>query len=118
MSAPPIACMLSGQDYKERLAWIADLNRTSLQTVDRADLGLMLTYDRRALGQVEELVEREQACCPFLSFSIQSNMQRVTLSITAPEEARDVAGDIFRAFIGPLEAPAKNAGCSCCGAVA
>lgn len=113
MSAP-IACMLSGQDFKQRLAWIADLNSKSLKTADRTDLCLTLTYDRRALQRVEQLVEQERACCPFLTFDLQSDRREVRLRIVAPEEAREAADEVFRSFAGNAE----GTGCSCCGGAA
>lgn len=112
MSAPPIACMLSGQDFKERLAWIADLNWRSLKSSQRNDLQLILTYARSALKHVTQMVERERACCPFLVFDVNAGDRVVTLSITAPEEAREAADDVFQPFLGG----ASKAGCSCCGA--
>lgn len=115
MGAPPIACMLSGQDYAKRLAWIAELNRRSLTRTDRADLQLTLSYDRHALKQVEELVEREQACCPFLSFVVQADAYGVKLTVTAPEEARDVADDVFQPFVGMTQSTTRGADCTCCG---
>jgi len=114
MSAPPIACMLSGQDFKARLAWIADLNRRSLKQTHLDDLQLTLSYEQGALRQVEELVERERACCPFLSFGIQSDKDSVSLSITAPEDAREAANSIFEPFISA----SQSSGCSYCGSAA
>lgn len=114
MSAPPIACLLTGQDFKARLAWIADLNRRSLKEIRRHELQLTLTYDTQALADVEEMVAREQACCPFLSFAIRPDVSGVHLSITAPEEAREIADSVFDPFTGATQ----TAGCSCCGAAA
>ena len=114
MSAPPIACMLTGQDLEQRVAWIADLNRRSLQKTARADLQLTLTYDRSALKKVEQMVEQERACCPFLTFDIQSDRHRVNVRIVAPEDAREVADEVFKQFTGN----ATSSGCSCCGTAA
>lgn len=114
MSTHPIACMLAGQDLKQRLAWIADLNRKSLKTADRADLQLILTYDRRALTEVEKMVDQERACCPFLLFNIQSDRKSVTLRIVAPEAAREAADGVFR----PFTSDAQGSGCACCGTAA
>jgi len=106
--------MLSGQDFKTRLAWIADLNRKSLKQTHRADLQLTLTYDHGALRQVEELVERERACCSLLSFAILSDKDGVSLSITAPEDAREAADSVFEPFMSARQ----SSGCYCCGSVA
>lgn len=114
MSAPPIACLLKGQDFKARLAWIADLNRRSLTSSRRDHLQLTLTYDPSALADVAELAARERACCPFLSFDILSDADGVKLCITAPEEAREIAENVF----DPFAAQMQTSGCSCCGAAA
>lgn len=112
MSAAPIACMLSGNDFKERLKWLADLNRRALIGSDRDDLRLTLRYKTRALKQVRQLVEQEQACCPFLSFEVAKQSNAVVLVITAPEEARVAADTVFEPFV---QTRPEKAGCGCCG---
>lgn len=114
MSVSPIACLLTGQDFQARLKWIADLNHRSLKQRVQDDLRLTLTYEPLALAEVEEMAKQERACCPFLSFSIQSYADRVTLNITAPEDARDIVETVFEPFISAEQAR----GCSCCGAAA
>jgi hypothetical protein len=111
MSAAPIACMLSGNDFKERLRWIADLNRTSLKDSNRDDLRLILRYETDALSQVRQMVEHEQACCRFLSFDVAERSDGITLTIMAPEEAREAADMVFAPF---EQADQGKSGCSCC----
>lgn len=87
----PIACTLGAGAYQERLAWIAELNRSALQSVQREGARLILAYDPRADERVREMVHREQECCAFLGFELNESEKRLTLIITAPEGARDCA---------------------------
>ena len=112
MSAAPIACMLSGNDFKERLKWMADLSRKALIGSERDDLRLSLTYMTGALKQVRQMVDQEQACCPFLSFEVAERPDGVVIVITAPEEARTAADTVFEPF---MQIEARMPGCACCG---
>lgn len=115
MTTAPIACTLSGSDFKERLAWITDLNRTWLRSAKRDDLRLVLTYDVQAGATIQQMVEREQACCPFLSFETMEQPDILILNVRAPEEAREAADAVFEPFI---RTGTPQAACSCCGAAA
>jgi len=108
---PPIACTLTGGDFNERIAWIADLNRTALRSHRRRDLELTLSYDPAVIGQLRELVAKEQACCAFLAFDLVERPDAIELTITAPEEARAAAETVFEQFTASV--PAK-VGCGCC----
>lgn len=111
-TAPPIACTLDTGALKNRLAWIADLNAKALTKSRRGDLALTLEYRPEALGDVRELVRREQACCAFLDFDLDERADKVVLTITAPGAARDAADMLFEQFMArstPAEAPA----CGC-----
>ncbi len=96
--AAPIACTLGAEDYKERLAWIAELNRRSLRGDRQEGLRLELTYAASAAGEVRQLVQRESHCCPFFAFDLQADAASVRLAITAPPEARDAAHLLFEHF--------------------
>ena len=116
MAAAPIACMLSGSDFKERLAEIAKLNGKWLRGLRRDGLRLQLTYDRKARPAVERMVAQEQACCPFfLAFELVEKNGALMLDIIAPEEAREAADAVFEPFV---QTGAAQAGCGCCGASA
>ncbi len=102
MNAPddrPIACTLQGGWYQERLAWIADLARDGLRSHTRQDLTLELRYAPEVAIRVQEMVRKEQECCAFLLFDLAETNDDVRLTITAPERARDVATELFDAFI-------------------
>ena len=97
----PIVCTLTAGDLRDRLAWIATLNRDALRGYDQADLTLRLRYAPQAVQQVRELMRQEQACCAFLTFEMQEEPNAVTLTIKAPEEARSTVDALFEAFLLP-----------------
>ena len=95
----PVACTLQSGDYRERLAWIADMARDGLVEVRREDLHLELTYAPRVAERVREMVRREQQCCAFLNFELSETDDGVRLAITAPERARDVSNALFEQYV-------------------
>ena len=94
----PIACTLGPGDRRQRLAWIAELNRDALCGQRRDGLRLELTYAPAALDRVREMVALEQACCAFLAFDLRQQADSVRLVIEAPEEARDALDAVFASF--------------------
>ena len=105
----PIACTLQPGDYKDRLAWIAELARDGLSNVHRDDLRLELTYAAHVRDRVREMVRLEQQCCAFLSFEVTEVAEGVRLAITAPERARDAADALFEPFTrrNPVIGPSR-----------
>jgi hypothetical protein len=94
----PIACTLTPGDYNARLLRIRDLAAHSLRTARREPLRLHLTYAPEAAKEVRSLVREEQACCAFMQFAVRDDAQGVHVTITAPEEAREAANDLFVHF--------------------
>jgi len=78
---PPIACTLTPGDFRDRIGWIADLNRTALLSYRRHGLALELTYRIEALDRVRDLVRREQECCSFLRFVVREEPDVVCLTL-------------------------------------
>ena len=89
----PIACTLIEGDFRDRLAWIAELTRDALRDYERADLTLKLRYAREAAQRVQEMVRKERACCAFLTFEVR-------------EQANELWLTIKRSF--PLSAPSSD----------
>lgn len=98
----PIACTLTQGDFKERLQWIRNIASESLRDARREPSALHLTYDVSAAAQVREMVRKEEACCAFLHFDLREDVRGVHLSITAPEDAREAANDLFAHFAPDL----------------
>jgi hypothetical protein len=109
----PIVCTLGAEDFKDRVAWIANLNASALLKIRRDDLRLELTYAPSAKEDVLQMVRGEKACCSFLTFEMQDEPQSIRVIIEAPEEAREAAELVFAPFQSKT---AKQAGCACCGA--
>ncbi len=98
----PIACTLTPCDFKERVNWIRDLACESLLHVRREPLALHLIYDTSAADRVREMVRKEEACCEFLRFDLREAANGIHLTITAPEEAREAANELFAHFTPEL----------------
>jgi hypothetical protein len=98
----PIACTLTPSDFKERVNWIRDLACESLLHVRREPLALHLIYDTSAADRVSEMVRKEEACCEFLRFDLREAASGIHLTITAPEEAREAANELFAHFTPEL----------------
>ena len=100
-TAPAIACTLDSSDFNGRVADIRGLASRHLLSSHREPLRLHLTYAAAALREVQHLVAQESECCAFLDFHIQT-VERVELTITAPESAASVADELFAHFASEL----------------
>ena len=106
----PIACTLAPGAFKDRLAWMAALNKDALRKYARRDLVLELSYALEARERVHEMVRNEQACCTFLAFELHETGNEIRLTITAPERAREAADELFEQFVANAPAPSS---CAC-----
>jgi hypothetical protein len=106
----PIACTLAPGAFKDRLAWIAALNKDALRKYERRDLVLQLSYAPEARERVHEMVRNEQRCCGFLAFELRETGNEIHLTITAPERARGAADALFEQFVADAPAPSS---CAC-----
>ena len=95
----PIACTLGGNDYHERLAWIAELNRDGLQSHRRHAKTLELHYAAAVRDRVHQLVKQEAECCAFLEFAVNETDDQVIVTISVPERAGDIADDFLAPFV-------------------
>jgi hypothetical protein len=98
----PIACTLQPADYRERIKVIAELARDGLLGVNREDLRLHLTYAPTVADRVRQIVRQEQQCCAFLHFEMSEIESGFSLTISAPESARDTAEFLFEQFLGTI----------------
>lgn len=99
LNALPIACTLTPGDLRERLSAIQTLTREALLGYQRQDLDLALRYAPHATARVRAMVAGEQHCCAFLQFEVREQPDAVHVTITAPENARDAADELFAQFI-------------------
>jgi hypothetical protein len=110
VEAPLIACTLAPGKLKDRLAWIAALNKDALRKCERRGLVLELNYAPEARERVHEMVRNEQACCAFLAFELHEAGNEIRLTVTAPERAREAADTLFEQFVANAPAPSS---CAC-----
>lgn len=106
----PIACTLGSGAFQDRLAWIADLNRAALRDARRDGTRLILTYRPEDGDRVREMVRRERQCCAFLAFEMNDGANGMTLTVEAPEVARDALDAVFDPF---LSGSLSDASCGC-----
>jgi hypothetical protein len=109
----PIACTLTGEHFKDRIASIQQLARDALQRVERRDLWLTLSYSMPAAARVRAMVRQEQECCGFLTFAVREDAGEVRVTITAPEEARAAADSMFEQLT--VREPPASTAVACCG---
>lgn len=112
----PIACLLDGAGFKDRMVWIAALNARALKASRRDDLRLELDYAPDAIGDVRQMIAQEQECCGFLTFDLVEQPDAVKVAITAPETAREAAELVFGPFQEKTPQPAACGCTSGCGA--
>jgi hypothetical protein len=103
----PIACTLAPGAFRDRLAWIAALNKDALRKYQRRDLVLELSYAREARERVHEMVRNERTCCAFLAFELHETGNEIRLTVTAPETAREAADNLFEQFVANAPAPSS-----------
>jgi hypothetical protein len=105
LKALPIACTLDARDLKERLASIRELARDALLGFEREGLVLSLRYDAGSADRVRKMVQGEERCCAFLRFDVEEDGGSIMVTVTAPEAARDAAGELFAQFTTSAEMP-------------
>jgi hypothetical protein len=107
----PIACTLGGNDYHERLAWIAQLNQDGLQSHRRGARTLELHYGAAVRDRVHHLVKQESGCCAFLAFAVAESADQVRVTITVPARAEEITDDLLAPFLttGGAETSRLNA---------
>lgn len=106
----PIACTLTSGAFKERMGWMAALNRDALRKYTRRDLVLERSYAPEARERVREMVRNEQRCCAFLGFELHEGASEIRLTVTAPETVREAADTLFEPFIANAPTPSS---CAC-----
>jgi hypothetical protein len=95
----PIACTLTPGDLRARLGSIQTLTVEALLGYERDGLELALRYAPEAVERVRAMVAGEQRCCAFLTFDVREQSDAIHVTISAPENARDAADELFEQFI-------------------
>jgi hypothetical protein len=77
---------------------IQALTAEALLGYDRNGLVLALRYAPEAVERVRAMVAGERHCCAFLTFDVREQPDAVHVTITAPENVRDAADELFAQF--------------------
>ncbi len=98
-AVPPIACSLSADEREFREMEFSALMDRALLARDGIDSGLLLRFreapDVRV--EVDDLVRREQACCPFFTFDVSTHGDELWLQVVAPPEGMEM---LLRSILG------------------
>lgn len=99
-----IACTLSPADMARRGEELREIARAALVERARHAGGVRLVFDGSEAieAALRDLIRREQECCAFLDFRLDSQEERLTLDIAGPNEAQGVLDGIFDSTAGAV----------------
>jgi len=85
---------------EDRIAEYGELFARALLGRERRDDAVVLTFSADAREQVEDLVRREHACCPFVDYRVDALGDEVvwTTTDTVQGEHRDAVGVVLDAL--------------------
>src|SRR5215208_203865 len=93
----PIACALTGAEYRRRIAKSGEITRAALRERRRIAGGLRLSF--AGSGDVHERLERfvaaESRCCPFLTMRLAAAGHEIVLEVTGPAGAAPIIEELF-----------------------
>lgn len=95
---PSPACNLSAGEYRARLAWINELNSTTLRDYRREGRRIELRYHPAATALVQEFVRRERECCPFLDFTLREDPDATVVVIEVSDDLSHAADELFAPY--------------------
>jgi hypothetical protein len=86
----PIACSLGAGAVQRRIAdWRAALREVTRR--EPVEDGVRLHLPRTTpIAPLASLIQAEQTCCPFFTFTLAVGIDAITLDITGPEGAEDI----------------------------
>ena len=103
----PIACSLDGGELEARLRAVQDAGRDALLSHERPGherpgRGYLLRFrrERETRERLEEIIQAERQCCPFLSLTLEETDDKILLSIEAPPGGEPTAAGLAAAFAG------------------
>src|SRR4051794_12956677 len=93
----PIACSLTGAEYRQRVADTGQVARDALLNRQAIDAGARLTFDNTAdvRERLEAFVAAESECCPFLTMNLRAADGHLVLDVTGPELATPIIEELF-----------------------
>ena len=87
------ACTLPTTERPLRLAEFDSLFATAARRVDRDSedgVRIRLAGEPGLVERIQELTQRESACCSFFTFSLEGSDQDLELHVSVPAERRDI----------------------------
>lgn len=95
--SPPIACSLTAEDYRQRVADTGQAARDALRERRPIKGGARLTFEDTAdiRPRLEAFVAAESTCCPFLTLTLHSEAGLLVLDVTGPELAAPIIEELF-----------------------
>ncbi len=87
-----IACSLNTAELAER--------REQMRRVALIGARVQLRFPAAARAEVEDIVEAESRCCPFLTMQLADDGGEVVLAVEAPQGAELVLAGMVEAFAG------------------
>jgi hypothetical protein len=94
---PPIACSLTADEYRRRVADTGQVARDALRERRPIDGGVRLTFEETVdtRRRLEAFVAAESTCCPFLTMNLHAADGRLVLDVTGPELAAPIIEELF-----------------------
>ena len=98
----PIACSLDGGELEARLRAVQDAGPAALVSHERPGRGYLLRFrrERETRERLEEIIQAERQCCPFLSLTLEETDDKILLSIEVPPGGEPTAAGLAAAFAG------------------
>ena len=102
MTEPPIACSLDQNALEARLAAAAEVGSAGLVSREQVAGRYILRFraDPEIRGRLEEIVNAERECCPFLNIGLEERADELELAIEAPAGGEETAAALAAAFDG------------------
>jgi hypothetical protein len=92
----PIACSLPASEMNDRVAEFRDLGaRTTARELRPGHLVLRFSRAEGLAETLQNLVQREKECCPFLTFRIEEEAGEIRVDVSGPLESQPVLESLF-----------------------
>ncbi len=97
----PIACNLTDAEFQERRTGVLNTVKAAVMEIKELDEGYAYGFssDESWIRKLTKLITAEQACCPFLRFTlrIEPSSGPIWLEITGPEGTKSFLQSLFGA---------------------
>jgi hypothetical protein len=93
-----IACFLTDKQLQKRRR--DNLDRAAAELLGSEELNdgfrFRFPFSERMVRDLQEIVELERVCCPFLSFRLDSGTDVVSLELTGADGTKELVRELFR----------------------